>query len=160
MFTGSSSKPSERRPLRRPRPLPPLPEGLPLRSPWAGPTAISLTNPPPSAHFVLIESLLTYPYNWSAWLDLSDLCLDDPAVHPDVEDRLRPISGHWMYHFFCVHVFLENQANENAIAVIERLVNGNAGEEDDEYYADDEDEDRQENDAEQTRATARQRLIA
>ena len=113
--------------------------------------------PPPPAHFVLIESLLTYPYNWSAWLDLSDLCLDDPAVHPDVEDRLRPISGHWMYHFFCVHVFLENQANENAIAVIERLVNGNAGEEDDEYYADDEDEDRQENDAE-TRATARQRF--
>ena len=80
----------------------------------------------PGAHSVLIESLLRYPYNWSAWLDLSELCIDDPAIHPDVEDRLRPISGHWMYHFFCVHVFLENQANENAIAVIERLVNGNA----------------------------------
>jgi len=80
----------------------------------------------PAAHSVLIESLLLYPYNWSAWLDLSELCIDDPAIHPDVEDRLRPISGHWMYHFFCVHVFLENQANENAVAVIERLVNGNA----------------------------------
>jgi len=80
----------------------------------------------PSAHTVLIESVLLYPYNWSAWLDLSGLCIDDPAIHPDVEDRLRPISGHWMYHFFCVHVFLENQANENAVSVIERLVNGNS----------------------------------
>ena len=32
-----------------------------------------------------------------------------------------------MYHFFCVHVFLENQANENAITIIERLIHGTEG---------------------------------
>ena len=35
-----------------------------------------------TAHAVLIESLVRYPYNWSAWLDLSELCVDDPSIHP------------------------------------------------------------------------------
>jgi len=43
----------------------------------------------------------------------------------EVEELLLPIADHWMYHFFCVHVFIENKANENAIAIIEKLANGN-----------------------------------
>ena len=78
-----------------------------------------------AAHRMFVRSILLYPYNWSAWLDLGDLCVADPSIDEEVEDLLRPISDHWMYHFFCVHVFIENKANENAIVVIEKLANGN-----------------------------------
>ena len=71
------------------------------------------------------RDVLKYPFNWSAWLDLGDLCVEDPSIDQEVERALQPISGHWMYHFFCVHVFIENKANENAIAIIEKLANGN-----------------------------------
>ena len=30
-----------------------------------------------------------------------------------------------MYHFFCVHALIKNKANEDVIAVIEKLFNGN-----------------------------------
>ena len=78
----------------------------------------------PDAQSIFIESIIKFPYNWSAWLDLSELCVGDPSIHSAVEDQLKPISSHWMYHFFCVNVFLENQANENAIMVIDRLMQG------------------------------------
>ncbi|KAL3823095.1 hypothetical protein ACHAXA_011147 [Cyclostephanos tholiformis] len=81
-----------------------------------------------AAHRILVRSILMYPFNWSAWLDLGELCVNDPYIDEDVEDMLRPISDHWMYHFFCVHVFIENKANENAIVVIEKLANGNCNE--------------------------------
>jgi hypothetical protein len=47
--------------------------------------------------------------------------------------KLLPIAEHWMYHFFCVHVFIENKANENAIAIIKKLANGNAAAAEEEY---------------------------
>ena len=78
-----------------------------------------------TAYEILVESILSYPYNWSAWLDLGELCVSDPSIDTPVEELLAPISEHWMYHFFCVHVFVENKSNENAIAIIEKLANGN-----------------------------------
>eukprot|EP00978_Attheya_sp_CCMP212_P041347 scaffold235868_cov58-Attheya_sp.AAC.2 len=78
----------------------------------------------PSPQHLFMESILEFPYNWSAWLDLAELCITDPIIHPQVEELLKPIASHWMYHFFCVHVFVENQANENAIMVMERLIRG------------------------------------
>ena len=78
-----------------------------------------------TAHQMLVRSILLYPFNWSAWLDLGELCADDPSIDQEVEELLLPIANHWMYHFFCVHVFIENKANENAIAIIEKLANGN-----------------------------------
>ena len=77
------------------------------------------------AHRILVQSILAYPFNWSAWLDLGELCVDDPTIDSEVEELLLPIADHWMYHFFCVHVFIENKANENAISIIEKLANGN-----------------------------------
>ena len=77
-----------------------------------------------AAHRMLVKSILLYPFNWSAWLDLGELCVDDPTIDQEVEELLLPIADHWMYHFFCVHVFIENKANENAIAIIEQLANG------------------------------------
>jgi len=77
-----------------------------------------------AAHRILVRSILMYPFNWSAWLDLGELCVDDPSIDQEVEKLLLPIADHWMYHFFCVHVFIENKANENAISIIEKLANG------------------------------------
>ena len=81
-----------------------------------------------AAHVILIRSILKYPFNWSAWLDLGELCVDDSSIDQEVEELLLPISDHWMYHFFCVHVFIEEKANENAIAIIEKLANGQVSE--------------------------------
>ena len=79
---------------------------------------------PPSAQSILIESLIQYRYNWSAWLDLAEICIIEPSINIEVEKALKSISNHWMYYFFCVHSFLENQANEDAIMVMEKLVQG------------------------------------
>ncbi|KAL7498724.1 hypothetical protein ACHAWT_008083 [Skeletonema menzelii] len=81
-----------------------------------------------AAHVILIRSILKYPFNWSAWLDLGELCVVDSSIDKEVEELLLPISDHWMYHFFCVHVFIEEKANENAIAIIEKLANGQVSE--------------------------------
>ncbi len=81
-----------------------------------------------AAHVILIRSILKYPFNWSAWLDLGELCVEDSSIDQEVEELLLPISDHWMYHFFCVHVFIEEKANENAIAIIEKLANGQVSE--------------------------------
>ena len=81
-----------------------------------------------AAHVILIRSILKYPFNWSAWLDLGELCVEDSSIDQEVEELLLPISDHWMYHFFCVHVFIEEKANENAIAIIEKLANGQMSE--------------------------------
>ncbi len=77
-----------------------------------------------AAHHILIRSILLYPFNWSAWLDLGELCVDDSSIDEEVEKLLLPIADHWMYHFFCVHVFIDKKANENAISIIEKLANG------------------------------------
>jgi len=81
-----------------------------------------------AAHVILIRSILKYPFNFSAWLDLGELCVEDSSIDQEVEELLLPISDHWMYHFFCVHVFIEEKANENAIAIIEKLANGRVSE--------------------------------
>jgi len=78
----------------------------------------------PTPQSILIQSLVQYPCNWSAWLDLAELCVTDQTIYPQVEHLLKPISSHWMYHFFCAHLFLENEEKENAIMVMDRLIQG------------------------------------
>lgn len=77
---------------------------------------------PHSAHSILMESILAFPWNWSAWLDLASLCIADPNLHPIVEKYLKSLHSHYMYCFFCAHVLLENQGHENALAVLEKLL--------------------------------------
>ena len=79
----------------------------------------------PLAHIMLVQSIMLYQYNWSAWLDLAELCITDPAVEQEVEELLKPVSSHWMYHFYRNHVLMENQKEKEAITVIERLIDGN-----------------------------------
>jgi anaphase-promoting complex subunit 8 len=80
----------------------------------------------PTPQTVLIQSILQFPYNWSAWLDLADCCTLSPLqqqhqqsqqqygnnsntatsqVERDIELLLQPVlGGHYMYHFFCAHL--------------------------------------------------------
>ena len=47
-----------------------------------------------AAHRILVRSMLMYPFNWSAWLDLGKLCVINPSIDEEVEGLLRPISNH------------------------------------------------------------------
>lgn len=78
------------------------------------------------AHVILTESLLAYPWNWSAWLDLASLCIADPDLHPVVEKSFKSLHNHYMYCFFCSHVLLEDQQHEKAIIVLEKLLHPDA----------------------------------
>lgn len=68
-----------------------------------------------------MKSLLKFPYNWSAWLDLADCALDDRDVEREIEECLQPsMAGHFMYHFFCAHLQSEHQAHSEALQLYER----------------------------------------
>jgi len=75
----------------------------------------------PSPQSILIQSIIQYPLNWSAWLDLAECCIHHPNVITQVEMELTPISHHWMYHFFLIHVFMEQQQHDQALVIIEKL---------------------------------------
>jgi len=78
----------------------------------------------PSAQSVLMKSILQFPYNWSAWLDLAECALEDRQVEREIEDYLQPsMAGHFMYHFFCAHLQSEHQAHPEALALYERWMN-------------------------------------
>ena len=44
----------------------------------------------PSPQAVLMKSILDFPYNWSAWLDLADCALEDSHVEREIEQQLQP----------------------------------------------------------------------
>lgn len=78
------------------------------------------------AHVILTESLLEYPWNWSAWLDLAELCIANPDLHAIVEKAFLKLHNHYMYCFFCSHVLLEDQQHDKAIIVLEKLLHPDA----------------------------------
>ncbi len=86
----------------------------------------TLTCPRP-AHSILVESILQFPYNWSAWLDLCDVLAsakgDTAALEQQVEQALQPtLATHYMYHFFCAHLMSHHhQAHEDALVLYDRL---------------------------------------
>lgn len=75
----------------------------------------------PPAHTILMASIVQFPYNWSAWLDLANLAVDSPAVEMAIECYLQPIlSSHCMYHFFCGYLLTERQQHADALVLYER----------------------------------------
>jgi len=66
---------------------------------------------------VFVESILGYPYNWSAWLDLAEICIENTTIHDTVEQALATLTSSYMYHMFLIHVFLEQQQNDSALQV-------------------------------------------
>jgi len=82
-------------------------------------TVLPATSPAPQT--VLMRSILMFPYNWSAWLDLAELALDNPRAEREIEEHLQPaMAGHFMYHFFCAHLQTEHQAHPEALQLYER----------------------------------------
>jgi anaphase-promoting complex subunit 8 len=75
------------------------------------------------AHSLLVESLLHFPFNWSAWLDLAHVLSLDSNLEPLVEQALQPtLATTYMYHFFCAHLMSHHhQAHEDALVLYERL---------------------------------------
>jgi anaphase-promoting complex subunit 8 len=93
--------------------------------------SIPCPHPP---HMILVESLLEFPLNWSAWLDLcevltsgnndaSSASMTNSNIEQQVEQTLQPIlATHYMYHFFCAHLMAHHHsAHEDALVLLERL---------------------------------------
>ncbi|CAM6083310.1 unnamed protein product [Calypogeia fissa] len=61
------------------------------------------------ARAVLCSSVNSYPWNWSAWLELQALCTD-----PDILPQLN-LNDHWMRDFFVASVYLDLQRNSDGL---------------------------------------------
>jgi len=81
----------------------------------------------------LLDSLSRYPYNWSAWLDLASVCINNPTAQEEVELAITTmttttgsctstLANHWMYYCFLIHVFLEQQQDEQALQLVSQLL--------------------------------------
>lgn len=68
------------------------------------------------ARTVLVESVNSYPWNWSAWLELQSLCTSS-----DILNNLN-IKNHWMKDFFLASAHLELKMHEEALKRYERLM--------------------------------------
>jgi anaphase-promoting complex subunit 8 len=91
---------------------------------------------PPTAHTVLIQSILQFPYNWSAWLDLASLLIGTTTsntsdsslstatttmIEQEIEEKIQPVlGGHYMYNLFCAHVFVERHNYYDAMIIYEQ----------------------------------------
>eukprot|EP01038_Epipyxis_sp_PR26KG_P006178 gene6178-8509_t len=92
------------------------------------------------ARRIFMESLIAYPWNWSCWRDLSDLCISEKLPIPQwseftsllsgssVQNHLPGIPsdeslflqfGKIMYTNFVIHIYLEKHQGERAMPVIE-----------------------------------------
>lgn len=90
----------------------------------------------PTAHSVLIQSILQFPYNWSAWLDLASVLMSTTTsstsdsslsttttamIEQEIEEKIQPILGeHYMYNLFCAHVFVERHNYYDAMIIYEQ----------------------------------------
>ncbi|EAZ02088.1 hypothetical protein OsI_24169 [Oryza sativa Indica Group] len=68
------------------------------------------------ARTVLVESVNSYPWNWSAWLELQSLCTSS-----DILNNLN-LKNYWMKDFFLASAHLELKMHEEALKRYERLM--------------------------------------
>ena len=70
---------------------------------------------------ILMQSILQFPYNWSAWLDLAEIALQDATVEKDIDAQLGSVLGeNFCFHFFCAHLQAQHQAHAEALRIYER----------------------------------------
>ncbi|PKI63155.1 anaphase-promoting complex subunit 8 [Punica granatum] len=67
------------------------------------------------ARTVLVESVNSYPWNWSAWSELQSLC-----TTVDILNSL-PLNNHWMKDFFLASAYLELRMHNDSLAKYEYL---------------------------------------
>ena len=81
---------------------------------------------PNQAKAIFCESVVKYPLNWSAWLDLALLCPDKAALM-DVERSLNEqtrtnfVDVHWIAQCFMGHALMEQQEHEEAMSYFKQL---------------------------------------
>jgi len=68
------------------------------------------------ARTILVESVNSYPWNWSAWSELQSLCTSS-----DILNNLN-LKNHWMKDFFLASAYLELKMHEEALKRYERLM--------------------------------------
>ncbi|XP_062222555.1 anaphase-promoting complex subunit 8-like [Phragmites australis] len=68
------------------------------------------------ARAILVESVNSYPWNWSAWSELQSLCTGS-----DILNNLN-LKNHWMKDFFLASAYLELKMHEEALKIYERLM--------------------------------------
>jgi len=68
------------------------------------------------ARTILVESVNSYPWNWSAWSELQSLCTSS-----DILNNLN-LKNHWMKDFFLASTYLELKMHEEALKRYERLM--------------------------------------
>lgn len=67
------------------------------------------------ARKVLVESVNSYPWNWSAWSELQSLC-----TTVDILNTLN-LSNHWMKEFFLASVYYELRMHNESLSKYENL---------------------------------------
>ncbi|KAL3740510.1 hypothetical protein ACJRO7_021742 [Eucalyptus globulus] len=67
------------------------------------------------ARNLLVESVNSYPWNWSAWSELQSLC-----TTIDILDSL-PLNNHWMKDFFLAGAYQELRMHNESLAKYEYL---------------------------------------
>jgi anaphase-promoting complex subunit 8 len=77
-----------------------------------------------SPHSILIQSIRAFPCNWSAWQDLASLDIDFSIIEDALQEEL---GSHYMYHFFCAHVYADHQSHEQAVVALELLIQPSEG---------------------------------
>ncbi|KAK6944216.1 Tetratricopeptide repeat [Dillenia turbinata] len=67
------------------------------------------------ARSVLVESVNSYPWNWSAWSELQSLCTTVETL------KSLNLNNHWMTDFFLAHAYQELRMHHESLAKYESL---------------------------------------
>lgn len=67
------------------------------------------------ARSVLVESVNSYPWNWSAWSELQSMCTTIDILHS------LPLNNHWMKDFFLACAYQELRMHNESLAKYEYL---------------------------------------
>ncbi|XP_047332226.1 anaphase-promoting complex subunit 8-like [Impatiens glandulifera] len=67
------------------------------------------------ARTVLVESVNTYPWNWSAWLELQSLCNSIEILHS------LNLNNNWMKDFFLASTYQELRMHNESLAKLEQI---------------------------------------
>jgi anaphase-promoting complex subunit 8 len=97
--------------------------GIILRAATSHPHSLVIPRGCPTAAGVLMESLLQFPCNWSAWLELAECAgAGQDGVEREIESTLQPVlASHFCYALFCAHLQSEHhQAHHEALSLYER----------------------------------------
>jgi len=66
---------------------------------------------------VLCQAVQRMPWNWAAWLDLAQICVEKDLIPEELEGTVPD----YMFQFFKQHLFIEQQQSHLALQILEKL---------------------------------------